>query len=244
MGQVFSVAMSLSRKRLRGPDLIAHAINESGAGTTTASKRPRVEITASPTSSSLDKFMIVGLGNPGAQYDNTRHNIGFAILDEIAQRYGLPWNKKLESKAQIAEGIILGRKVILVKPMTFMNNSGESVRPLGKKFGIPLSNLLVIYDDLDLPTGKIRFRGKGGHGGHNGMRSIIAQNANSQDFPRIKVGIGRPPAGGMPVPAWVLGRFTKDETPLMEQAAVEAIDAMEAVLTLGVEKASSGQRLN
>ncbi|CAG9465635.1 unnamed protein product [Pedinophyceae sp. YPF-701] len=187
-------------------------------------------------------WMLVGLGNPGPKYAGTRHNIGFDAIDTLAEAHGLAWEKKLESNAQVARGAIHGRPVLLVKPMTFMNVSGESVKPLSKRHGIPLSNVLVVYDDLDLPAAKVRVREKGGHGGHNGMRSIIGHFGGSHDFPRVKIGIGRPEAG-MSVPEWVLGRFFPEEQSDMEEAVLEAVAAMESIVGLGANKAASGQRL-
>lgn len=135
--------------------------------------------------------LIVGLGNPGREYANHRHNIGFMVLDALAAKHNLRFSKMM-FKGLIADGVIAARKVLLVKPMTYMNLSGTCVGPLMRYYKLLPQQLLVIYDDLDLPAGQLRLRGKGGAGGHNGMRSIIAQ-LGTEDFPRLRVGIGRPP---------------------------------------------------
>eukprot|EP00798_Chlamydomonas_sp_ICE-L_P010254 gene10254-8172_t len=142
-------------------------------------------------------WLIVGLGNPGGNYENTRHNIGFMLIDELARMESIDC-RKLEKSAAVGRGEMCGKKVILAKPVTFMNNSGESVSALAKFYKVPLNHVLVISDDLDQPTATIRLRAKGGHGGHNGLRSIMARMGNSQDFPRIKIGIGRP-SGPTPI---------------------------------------------
>ncbi|SFH81477.1 aminoacyl-tRNA hydrolase [Pisciglobus halotolerans] len=158
--------------------------------------------------------MIVGLGNPGAKYRDTKHNIGFITLDEMAYQHGAAFNKtKFESV--YAEARINREKVLLVKPQTFMNDSGRAVRPLMDYYDIALEDLLVIYDDLDLPVGKIRLRQKGSAGGHNGIKSMI-QHIGTQDFNRIRIGIDRP-MPGQTVVQHVLSSFPKDQhAPILE----------------------------
>jgi peptidyl-tRNA hydrolase, PTH1 family len=168
--------------------------------------------------------VIVGLGNPGKKYDNTRHNVGFDVIDQLASRWNVELNKE-KSKGLYGQSIVNGEKVILLKPLTFMNLSGEAVRPMLDYYNIDLENLLVIYDDLDLVNGRIRLRQKGSAGGHNGIKSLI-QHLGSEKFNRIRIGIDRPPSG-MAVPNYVLGKFTKDEQPLINDAVSKASDACE-----------------
>jgi len=168
--------------------------------------------------------LIVGLGNPGPRYEQTRHNIGFDVIDELAVRNGI---KLYESKfkgvfATIHKG---GEKAILLKPMTYMNLSGESIRPMMDYYKIPMENLLVIYDDLDLPVGKIRLRQKGSAGGHNGIKSTI-QHLGTPQFNRIRIGINRPPEGKS-VPDYVLGRFAKEEWDQMQTVIQHCAEACE-----------------
>ncbi|MGM0846985.1 MAG: aminoacyl-tRNA hydrolase [Bacillota bacterium] len=168
--------------------------------------------------------LIVGLGNPGSQYDRTRHNIGFEIIDELAKRLGSPLNTS-KFKGVFTSIHHNGEKVILLKPLTYMNLSGESIIPLMNYFDINEEDLLVIYDDLDLPVGKVRLRQKGSPGGHNGMKSIIA-HLGTQQFNRIRVGIDRPPSG-MKVPDYVLGKFTGEEWEIMQDVIASSADACE-----------------
>ncbi len=146
--------------------------------------------------------MLVGLGNPGSKYAKTRHNIGFRFLDLLANSEGLSFGSAPRFRAQTASATIGGEKVLLVKPQTFMNNSGECVAPLAKYYDIEPQDIIVVYDDLDLPSGKIRIKSGGGHGGHNGLRSLN-QHLPSADYTRVKIGIGRPPSGE--ITPWVLG---------------------------------------
>lgn len=150
--------------------------------------------------------MIVGLGNPGSKYQETKHNIGFITVDEIAHRYNAVF-KKNQFEADIAEFFIGTEKIMLVKPLTFMNESGRAVGPLMTYYGVEDHELIVIYDDLDLEIGKIRLREKGGAGGHNGIKSLIS-HFGTNVFPRIKVGIGRP-LGNETVVQYVLSKFPK-----------------------------------
>lgn len=165
--------------------------------------------------------IIFGLGNPGKKYEKTKHNIGFLAIDQIAQDLGLTFTKT-KFKALYAEGNVGTEKVILVKPQTFMNLSGESVQPWLDFYDLDYDDMAVIYDDMDLPVGKIRFRKKGGSGGHNGMKSII-QHLKTQEFNRVRVGVGRP-FSGQSVISHVLSRFTKDEVTDL-QYAINAISA-------------------
>lgn len=173
-------------------------------------------------------FIIVGLGNPGNNYEQTRHNIGFVAIDELCFRHGIRLNK-LKHKATFGEGEISGKRVLLVKPQTFMNLSGEAVRDIMAFHKILLQNLIVVYDDVDLPVGRIRVKEKGSAGTHNGMRSIISQ-LTLQDFPRVRIGIGRPENPKHELVDFVLGKFPKDEHPIMLEAVKRAADAIEEIL--------------
>ena len=179
-------------------------------------------------------FIIVGLGNPGTRYDNTRHNVGFDAVDLLANKHNIKISK-LKHKALSGEGTVGGQKVILVKPQTFMNLSGESVRDIIEWYKIPLSNVIIIYDDVDLATGKIRVRPKGSAGTHNGMRSIL-YNIQSQDFPRIRIGIGRPPEG-WDLADYVLSKFKSDDRKLMDVSIENAAEAAEAIIKSSAEEA-------
>ena len=177
--------------------------------------------------------LIVGLGNPGPRYAFNRHNAGFQCLDRLARKHGLSFTKT-QFRAHLASGEIEGTKVILAKPLTFMNLSGEAIRPLVRWYKVHLQDLLVIYDDLDLPLGKLRLRPKGGAGGHRGMLSII-EALGTQDFPRLRLGIGRPVTGD--AVTYVLSDFTPEEQKVMEEAYQKAITTVEVFLTQGLEAA-------
>ncbi len=160
---------------------------------------------------------IVGLGNPGKKYAQTRHNIGFIVVNELLKRNDWKLNKN-KCNGDYAMEFFEGEKVILLQPQTFMNLSGQSVRPLMDYYHIELEDMLVIYDDLDLPVGKVRLRAKGGHGGHNGMRSLI-EHLGTKDFNRVRFGVGRPTTP-IPVVDYVLGTFAKVE----QQTVIESIE--------------------
>ena len=179
--------------------------------------------------------IIVGLGNPGKSYANNRHNIGFQCLDYFASVHRIPIRER-KRRAKLGMGQVAGTTVVLAKPQTFMNMSGEAVGWLVRQLGVPPDDLLVIYDDLDLPVGRVRIRRRGGSAGHKGVESIIA-SLGSQNFPRIRVGIGRPDNGDEV--AYVLSDFTAEEkTPLAEAIATVA-DAIYCILTEGIEAAMS-----
>ncbi|WP_341932452.1 aminoacyl-tRNA hydrolase [Streptococcus pluranimalium] len=153
--------------------------------------------------------LIVGLGNPGSKYDQTRHNVGFMAVDTIVKEIDFNFTEDKTFKAYVTSGFINAEKVYFIKPTTFMNNSGIAVKALLTYYNIAIEDLIVIYDDLDMEVGKIRFRQKGSAGGHNGIKSIIA-HIGTQEFDRIKIGIGRP-QNGMTVINHVLGKFSPDE---------------------------------
>lgn len=168
--------------------------------------------------------MIIGLGNPGRQYEQTRHNIGFHVIDELANRLDAP---AMQSKFNGMYTVIHRPegKVMLVKPLTYMNLSGECVRPLVDYYDIDIDQIVVIYDDLDFAPGELRLRQKGSAGGHNGMKSLIA-HLGTDKFNRVRMGIGRP-VGGMKVSDYVLSSFSKEDIPLMEETIKKSADACE-----------------
>lgn len=173
----------------------------------------------------------MGLGNPGPEYARTRHNVGFRVLETLARRRGAgPWHATCHS--QICEAVFGARPGVLALPQTYMNRSGLAVGALVERFGVPFDSLVLVHDDLDLPFGALRVRASGGHGGHNGLRSIL-EVLGSGDFPRVKVGIGRP-AGKGQVVDHVLSPFDADEEPLVLPLMERAADAVEAVIHEGV----------
>lgn len=181
-------------------------------------------------------YVIVGLGNPGRKYDGSRHNAGFEVIDELADRYGI--NRPVHfGKSMIGKGIIGGQKVILMKPLTYMNLSGEAVREICSYFKVdPDLNLVVISDDIDLPVGHLRIRQKGSAGGHNGLRNII-QHLGSSDFTRIRIGVGGKPDPGADLANHVLGHFSGDDKAVMKEAYEKAADAVVCILEQGPDKA-------
>lgn len=179
-------------------------------------------------------YLIAGLGNPTKEYDKTRHNVGFSVIDVLADQYRIDVSEK-KHKALCGRGAIEGQKVILVKPQTFMNLSGESIREVVDYYKIEAEDIIIIYDDISLEPGQLRIRLKGSAGGHNGIKNIIA-HLGSQEFPRIKVGVGAKPPR-MDLADYVLSRFSKEEQPLMEDAFKEAAEAAVMMMTEGAEKA-------
>ena len=180
-------------------------------------------------------FLIAGLGNPKREYDNTRHNIGFDMIDAMAEKYHISV-RNIKNRAMTGQGIINGQKVLLAKPLTFMNLSGESIRPLADYYKIsPDAELIVVSDDINLPIGQIRIRKKGSAGGHNGLKNIIAQ-LGSEEFQRIRIGVGGKPEN-YDLADYVLGHFTKEEKALMEKAVSMAVEAAEMMLMGDTDKA-------
>ena len=176
--------------------------------------------------------IIVGLGNPGKKYANTRHNLGYITVEQLADRFGIKIEKS-KFKSLVGEGNIAGQKVLLMKPETYMNNSGEAVRAAMEFYKIDPENLLIVYDDLDIPLGKIRIRSAGSAGTHNGMRSVI-RLLGEDGFPRIRIGIGTDKNTGNLVD-YVIGGFTKEEVAPLENACLEAVDAIICYLENGIE---------
>ncbi len=180
-------------------------------------------------------YIIAGLGNPKREYDNTRHNIGFALIDALADQYNISV-MDMKRKALTGKGMINGQKVILVKPLTFMNLSGESIRPIVDYYKIDVSTeLIVISDDISLPPGQIRVRKKGSAGGHNGLKNII-QHLGSEEFQRIRIGVGEKPAG-YDLADYVLGHFSKEEQPLIREGVEKAMKAATMMLEGDVDRA-------
>ena len=179
-------------------------------------------------------FIIVGLGNPEEDYSNTRHNMGFNTINKIAQKYGIETNKK-KFDGLIGEGIIEGEKVILLKPQTYMNLSGKSIIQVINFYKVPLENICVIYDDIDVEPGKIKVRKKGGAGSHNGMKSVV-ESLNSEEFPRIRVGIGSPKYKDDMI-NYVIGAIPKEEIELLDEGTTKAKDAAIEFLKNGIDYA-------
>jgi len=181
-------------------------------------------------------FCIVGLGNPGRQYEDTKHNVGFHVIDKLAEKYEISVTK-FKNKALMGDGTIKGKRVLLVKPQTYMNLSGESVREIVNFYKIPQERFVVIFDDTSLPCGSVRIREKGSHGGHNGIRNIIDQ-MGTEEFYRIKVGIGEKPSG-WDLADYVLAKFDPDDLPLMEQGMDKAVTGVEVMLSRGIKEAAN-----
>ncbi|OBR96365.1 MULTISPECIES: aminoacyl-tRNA hydrolase [Clostridium] len=177
-------------------------------------------------------FLIVGLGNIGTKYQHTRHNIGFDAVDLISSKYNIPINRE-KFKGTYGEGTISDNKVMLLKPSTYMNLSGESVIEAANFFKIKSSNIIIIYDDIDLEVGRIRIRKHGSAGGHNGIKSVIA-NLGTDVFPRIKIGIGQPKGD---LVSHVLGKFDKNERNDIEKVLETSADVLECLINCGVEEA-------
>ena len=180
-------------------------------------------------------YLVAGLGNPGKQYDMTRHNIGFHTIDYIADELGVKI-KKLKYKAIYGECDINGEKVLLVKPQTYMNLSGECISEFVKFFKIPTENVIIISDDIALETGRIRIRKKGSAGGHNGLKNIIYM-LNSENFNRIRIGVGAPTHPDYDLKDFVLGRFTKEEIPVLEESIIKSYKAVVEIIKRGADSA-------
>ena len=179
-------------------------------------------------------YIIVGLGNPGKQYEHTRHNVGFEVIDILADRIGICIEEK-KHKALCGRGILEGQKVVLVKPQTFMNLSGESVRAIFDFYKVESKDIIIVYDDVSLEPGQLRIRGKGSAGGHNGIKNIIA-HLGTQEFPRVKVGVGEKPKG-MDLADYVLSRFSKEEQDTMEEAFHEAANPVALIVQKDIDSA-------
>ena len=181
----------------------------------------------------IPRTLIVGLGNPGPEYAGTRHNVGFEVIDCLASRHHIPLHRRT-LRALFGEGVVEGHLVILAKPMTYVNRSGEAVGAIARHYQISPENIVVIVDDIALPTGKLRLRLKGSSGGHNGLESI-QQHLRTMEYPRVRIGVGAAQPGTMV--EHVLSRFRPEEQTLISVAIERAADAVEAALREGFEKA-------
>lgn len=182
-------------------------------------------------------WLIVGLGNPGPEYEKTRHNVGFRVVDRLAEDAGVKIDRaKFRALTRTAE--LAGQKVLLVKPQTFMNNSGEAVQLAAMFYKVPISHILVLSDDISLPVGKIRVRPEGSAGGHNGLKSIISR-LGSQDFPRVKIGVGAKPHPDYDLADWVLSRFSPEEEKTLAPALDHAAAAVLELIRNGPQSAAA-----
>lgn len=179
-------------------------------------------------------YIIAGLGNPGKEYEKTRHNAGFAVIDELASKHNIDIDN-LKFKGMLGKGVINGEKVVLVKPLTYMNNSGECIRAVMDYYKADIEDFIVVFDDISLDVGKLRIRPKGSAGGHNGIKSIIA-HLGSDGFKRVKFGVGNKPSG-WDLADWVLGRFNKEDEKTLEETKKKACEAIETIMADGTEAA-------
>ena len=189
------------------------------------------------TPSGPPEYLIVGLGNPGRQYELTRHNAGFLFADLLADKHNVKINK-IQFKSVTASIELGGHKCLLMKPQTLMNKSGEAVKQAAAFYKIPPEKIIVVFDDISLPCGKLRIRRKGSAGGHNGIKSIIYL-MNSDNFPRVKLGVGEKPHPDYDLADWVLSNFKKDEIPALRETAEKACDAVELMVQGETDKAMS-----
>ena len=180
-------------------------------------------------------WLLVGLGNPGEQYERTRHNVGFLVADELAERHNVPI-QRLKFRALTNTITVGGEKVLLMKPVTYMNLSGEAVHEAAAFYKVPPERILVISDEVALAPGKLRVRRSGSAGGHNGLKNIIA-HLGSDQFPRIRLGVGQKPHPDYDMADWVLGRFQGEDKKAVEEAVKRAADAAECLIREGVDKA-------
>lgn len=183
------------------------------------------------------EWIICALGNPGREYDNSRHNVGFTVAEELSRRHGIDL-RRLRFKAVTGTGEIGGRKVLLMKPNTYMNLSGTALQEAAAFYKVPAQRCLVISDDVSLDPGQLRLRRKGSAGGHNGLKSIINM-LGTQDFPRVKIGVGQKPHPDYDLADWVLGKFPPEQRPVMAEAAERAAGAVECILHDGMDQAMS-----
>ncbi|KAJ6792047.1 chloroplastic group IIB intron splicing facilitator CRS2, chloroplastic [Iris pallida] len=182
-------------------------------------------------------WLIVGLGNPGNKYHGTRHNVGFEMVDRISQEEGIPLNT-IQSKTLFGIGSIGRVPVLLAKPQAYMNFSGESVGPLAAYYQVPLRHILLIYDEMSLPNGVMRLQPKGGHGHHNGVKSVMEHLDNCRDFPRLCIGIGNPP-GTMDIRAFLLQKFSSDERNQLDSALEQGMEAVRTLILKGFNQSIS-----
>lgn len=181
------------------------------------------------------EFIVAGLGNPGKKYENTRHNAGFIAIDAVADKLGVRIDRA-KFHALVGEGTLAGKKVLFMKPETFMNSSGEAVGEAAHFYKIPPENIIIISDDITLPVGKMRIRRKGSNGGHNGLKSIES-HLSSSNYPRIKIGVGEKPHPDYDLVDWVLGKFTKDDLEKINLSAHNSAEALECIIKGQIDNA-------
>jgi len=185
-------------------------------------------------------YCIVGLGNPGREYAETKHNVGFCVIDKLAEKYEIKV-EKYKNRALIGDGMIRDKRVLLVKPQTFMNLSGEAVRDAASFYKIPPEHVIVLSDDVSLDVGTLRVRAKGSAGGQNGLKNII-YHLNSEDFPRVKIGVGKKPRPDYDLAAWVLGKFPAEDQKAIDKACEDAVNA--AACIIAEDCAAAAQKFN
>jgi PTH1 family peptidyl-tRNA hydrolase len=178
------------------------------------------------------EYLIAGLGNPGSQYDNTRHNAGFWVLDELARRNGVKKIKKLKFSSAYA----LAENLLLLKPQTFMNRSGQAVRDAAAFYKLPAEKVIIVYDETALPPGRLRIRASGSDGGHNGMKDIL-YHLQTDQFPRVRIGVGGPPHPDIDLAGWVLAHLSPADRKALDEAVIRAADAVECIVREGIETA-------
>ena len=188
-------------------------------------------------SDSTYEYLVVGLGNPGAKYETTRHNAGFLCITRLEDTLGFT-AKKLKFHALVGDAKIKNHKVLFMKPQTMMNNSGQAIKECATFYKIPVENIIVIYDDISLEPGKLRIRRKGSAGGHNGIKSIIS-HLSSENFPRVKMGVGAKPHPDYDLVDWVLGSFPKDQMKSINEACESAYNAIKIMLSGDIDAAMS-----
>ncbi|KAL7139424.1 hypothetical protein ABFS83_09G049700 [Erythranthe nasuta] len=236
-----SAAASFGRRRLLSGTPFSNSPSNWGKKNRSCLlRRPGFKSMASISTEAEEKqkpWLLVGLGNPGKRYSGTRHNVGFEFVDFIAESEGISMST-VSFKSVFGKGFIGDVPVMLAKPQTFMNVSGESVGSLVSYYKIPLKQVLVMFDDMDLPFAKLRLLPKGGHGGHNGMRSIISHFKGSQDFPRLRIGIGRPP-GKMDPANFVLRPFNKDERQELDFTLQNGLEAVRILVQDNFNKSAT-----
>lgn len=181
------------------------------------------------------EYIIVGLGNPGKEYENTRHNAGYLTIEKLCDKYNFKADR-LKYKSLCGDAVISGKRCLVMKPSTYMNNSGQAVVEAMTFYKIPAENIIVIYDDISIDPSQLRIRRKGSDGGHNGIKNIIYLTGKDT-FPRIKIGVGKKPHPKYDLADWVLSTFKKDEQPLMDEAFDKAVQAIEMIVNGNIDKA-------